>query len=117
MFLSGITKVPGGISAYGLTSRQLEQLESRYKSETDKLLLQVSRLQDVNRKLAVDKANLSADVEKREADLELSRQENRYEIFIFSLCLPSSHKPMMTDVTEVIDFFFFFYLRGNKFGL
>uniref|UniRef100_A0A3P8VGB9 Centrosomal protein 89 n=1 Tax=Cynoglossus semilaevis TaxID=244447 RepID=A0A3P8VGB9_CYNSE len=56
---------------------QLEQLESSYKSETDKLLLQVSRLQDVNRKLAVDKANLSADVEKREADLELSRQENR----------------------------------------
>lgn len=109
--------MPGGISAYGLTSRQLEQLESRYKSETDKLLLQVSRLQDVNRKLAVDKANLSADVEKREADLELSRQENRYEIFIFSLCLPSSHNPMMTDVTEVIDFFFFFYLRGNKFSL
>lgn len=99
--------MPGGISAYGLTSRQLEQLESSYKSETDKLLLQVSRLQDVNRKLAVDKANLSADVEKREADLELSRQENRYEIFIFSLCLPSSHNPMMTDVTEVIDFFFF----------
>ncbi|XP_071344372.1 centrosomal protein of 89 kDa isoform X2 [Trachinotus anak] len=56
---------------------QLEQQEKRNKSERDQLLLTVSRLQEENRSLALDKANLTADIKRMEAELELIRQANR----------------------------------------
>lgn len=60
-----------------LASRQLEQQESRTKTEMEETQLRLSSLQEENRRLALDKAHLSADVKKMEADLELTRQVNR----------------------------------------
>ncbi|XP_023285370.1 centrosomal protein of 89 kDa-like [Seriola lalandi dorsalis] len=56
---------------------QLEQQEKKNKSEMDQLHLRVSRLQEENRSLALDKANLTADIKRMEAELELTRQANR----------------------------------------
>ncbi|XP_069390605.1 centrosomal protein of 89 kDa isoform X2 [Paralichthys olivaceus] len=56
---------------------QQEKQENRNKSSMDELLLRVSSLQDENRSLALDKANLSADIKRMEAELELCRQDNR----------------------------------------
>ncbi|XP_074523232.1 centrosomal protein of 89 kDa [Halichoeres trimaculatus] len=64
-----------GIS--GRLRRQLEQQESRSKKEVEEMLLRLSSLQEENRRLALDKTRLSADVKTMEADLELSRQVNR----------------------------------------
>lgn len=61
-----------------LVLRQLEQQESRNKSEMDELLVRLSSLQEENRSLALDKANLSADIKRAEAELELTKQANRY---------------------------------------
>ncbi|KAF3833113.1 hypothetical protein F7725_026778 [Dissostichus mawsoni] len=55
---------------------KLEQQESKNKSEMDDFLIRLSSLQEENRSLAVDKANLTADV-KREAEQELTKQANR----------------------------------------
>uniref|UniRef100_A0A673A194 Centrosomal protein 89 n=1 Tax=Sphaeramia orbicularis TaxID=375764 RepID=A0A673A194_9TELE len=57
--------------------RQLEQQESRNKSDTDELLLKVSNLQEKNRSLTLEKADLSADIKRMETELELSEQTNR----------------------------------------
>ncbi|XP_041841899.1 centrosomal protein of 89 kDa isoform X2 [Melanotaenia boesemani] len=61
----------------GKLRRQLEQQESRNNSEMEKLLLRVSNLQEENKSLAVDKANLTADLKTVKAELELCRQANR----------------------------------------
>ncbi|XP_023118144.2 centrosomal protein of 89 kDa isoform X2 [Amphiprion ocellaris] len=61
----------------GKLRRQLEQQESRNKREMDELLLKVSSLQEENRSLALDKANLTADIKTKESELELCRQANR----------------------------------------
>ncbi|XP_044222813.1 centrosomal protein of 89 kDa [Thunnus albacares] len=61
----------------GKLRRQLEQQESKNRSEMDELLLRLSSLQEENRSLALDKANLSADMKRMEAELELARQANR----------------------------------------
>ncbi|XP_073320959.1 centrosomal protein of 89 kDa [Pagrus major] len=61
----------------GKLRRQLEQQESRNKNEMDELLLRLSSLQEENRSLALDKANLSADLKRMEAELELKKQANR----------------------------------------
>ncbi|XP_028258606.1 centrosomal protein of 89 kDa isoform X2 [Parambassis ranga] len=58
-------------------TRQLEQQESKYKSETEELLLRASSLQEENRSLALDKAKLTADLKTMEEELKLSRQVNR----------------------------------------
>lgn len=63
--------------------RQLEHQESSNKSEMEKLHLRLSSLQEENRSLAVDKANLSADLKKMESELELKKQANRYYISSF----------------------------------
>ncbi|KAM9764567.1 centrosomal protein of 89 kDa isoform 2-T2 [Menidia menidia] len=55
----------------------LEKQESRSKSEIDELLLRVSALQEENRSLVLDRANLTADVNTAKAELELCRQANR----------------------------------------
>ncbi|XP_029987051.1 centrosomal protein of 89 kDa [Sphaeramia orbicularis] len=61
----------------GKLRRQLEQQESRNKSDTDELLLKVSNLQEKNRSLTLEKADLSADIKRMETELELSEQTNR----------------------------------------
>ncbi|XP_070691206.1 centrosomal protein of 89 kDa [Pempheris klunzingeri] len=61
----------------GKLRRQLEQQESRNKSEVDELLLRLSSLQEENRSLALDKANLTADIKRMEAELELTKKANR----------------------------------------
>lgn len=61
-----------------LALRQLEQQESRNKSEMEELLLRLSSLQEDNRSLALDKANLTADLKRMESELELKKQANRY---------------------------------------
>lgn len=69
-----------------LVLRQLEEQESRNKNEMDELLLRLSSLQEENRSLALDKANLSADLKRMEAELELKKQANRYfKKILFSL--------------------------------
>lgn len=60
--------------------RQLEQQEGRNKTQEDDLHLRLSSLQEVNRSLALDKANLTADVKRMEAELQLTRQANRYKL-------------------------------------
>uniref|UniRef100_A0A8D0A2J5 Centrosomal protein 89 n=1 Tax=Sander lucioperca TaxID=283035 RepID=A0A8D0A2J5_SANLU len=60
-----------------LALRQLEQQESRNKSEMDELLLRLSSLQEENRSLALEKANLTADIRRMEAEQELAKQANR----------------------------------------
>ncbi|XP_044055591.1 centrosomal protein of 89 kDa isoform X3 [Siniperca chuatsi] len=64
-------------SIAGKLRGQLEQQESRNKSEMDKLLFRLSSLQEENRSLALDKANLTADIKRVEAELELTKQGNR----------------------------------------
>uniref|UniRef100_A0A3Q3WYG7 Uncharacterized protein n=1 Tax=Mola mola TaxID=94237 RepID=A0A3Q3WYG7_MOLML len=61
----------------GKLRRQLEQEESRNKSEMEKLLRKLSSLQEENRTLALDKANLTADLKRLESELELKKQANR----------------------------------------
>ncbi|XP_033963742.1 centrosomal protein of 89 kDa isoform X1 [Pseudochaenichthys georgianus] len=61
----------------GKLRRQLEQQESKNKSEMDDFLIRLSSLQEENRSLAVDKANLTADVKRMEAEQELTKQANR----------------------------------------
>ncbi|KAI4830251.1 hypothetical protein KUCAC02_001895 [Chaenocephalus aceratus] len=61
----------------GKLRRQLEQQESKNKSEMDDFLIRLSSLQEENRILAVDKANLTADVKRMEAEQELTKQANR----------------------------------------
>ncbi|XP_008296140.1 centrosomal protein of 89 kDa [Stegastes partitus] len=61
----------------GKLRRQLEQQENSNKREMDELLLRVSSLQEENRSLALDKANLTSDIQRKEAELELCRQANR----------------------------------------
>ncbi|XP_010791157.1 centrosomal protein of 89 kDa-like, partial [Notothenia coriiceps] len=60
----------------GKLKRQLEQQESKNKSEMDDFLIRLSSLQEENRSLAVDKANLTADVKRMEAEQELTKQAN-----------------------------------------
>ncbi|XP_034385460.1 centrosomal protein of 89 kDa [Cyclopterus lumpus] len=61
----------------GKLRRQLEQQESQNKSEMDELLLRLSSLQEENRSLALDKANLTADITRMEAEQGLNKQANR----------------------------------------
>ncbi|CAJ1048484.1 LOW QUALITY PROTEIN: multidrug resistance-associated protein 9-like [Xyrichtys novacula] len=61
----------------GKLRRQLEQLERMKKSEMEEMHLKLSSLQEENRSLALDKANLSADIKRMEAELELTRQASR----------------------------------------
>ncbi|XP_054471188.1 centrosomal protein of 89 kDa [Anoplopoma fimbria] len=61
----------------GKLRRQLEQQESRNKGEMDELLLRLSSLQEENRSLALDKANLTAEKKRMEAEQDLTRQANR----------------------------------------
>lgn len=61
-----------------LALRQLEQQDSRNKSEVDELLPRLSSLQEENRSLSLDKANLTADIKRMEVELELTKQANRY---------------------------------------
>ncbi|XP_051235570.1 centrosomal protein of 89 kDa isoform X3 [Dicentrarchus labrax] len=61
----------------GKLRRQLEQQESRNKSDMDELLVRLSSLQEDNRSLALDKANLTADIKRMEAELELHKRANR----------------------------------------
>ncbi|XP_034426783.1 centrosomal protein of 89 kDa isoform X1 [Hippoglossus hippoglossus] len=64
-------------SIAGKLRGQLEQQENSNKSTMDELLLRVSSLQEESRSLALDKANLGADIKRMEAELELCRQDNR----------------------------------------
>lgn len=59
------------------TFRQLEQEESKNKSEMNQLLLRVSSLREENRSLALRKTKLSSDVIALKAELQLCRQANR----------------------------------------
>ncbi|XP_029284322.1 centrosomal protein of 89 kDa isoform X2 [Cottoperca gobio] len=61
----------------GKLRRQSEQQDSKNKSETDELLIRLSTLQEENRSLALDKANLTADLKTMEAEWELTKQANR----------------------------------------
>ncbi|KAK5874497.1 hypothetical protein PBY51_019437 [Eleginops maclovinus] len=61
----------------GKLRRQLEQLESKNKREMDDFLIRWSSLQEENRSLALDKANLTADIKRMEAEQELTQQANR----------------------------------------
>ncbi|XP_060898309.1 centrosomal protein of 89 kDa isoform X1 [Labrus mixtus] len=61
----------------GKLRRQLEQQESRNKSEMDEMLFRLSSLQEENRSLAVDKANLSANLKRLETELEVTEQASR----------------------------------------
>ncbi|XP_049458276.1 centrosomal protein of 89 kDa isoform X1 [Epinephelus fuscoguttatus] len=61
----------------GKLRRQLEQQEGRNRSEMDELLLRLSSLQEENRSLALDKANLTADIKRMETEQELTKQANR----------------------------------------
>ncbi|TNN68337.1 Centrosomal protein [Liparis tanakae] len=61
----------------GKLRRQLEQQESQNKSEMDELLLRLSSLQEENMRLALDKANLTADIKRMEAEQDLTKQANR----------------------------------------
>lgn len=61
-----------------LALRQLEQQESRNKGEMDGFLLRLSSLQEENRSLALDKANLTADLKRVETELDIKKQSNRY---------------------------------------
>ncbi|KAF7652738.1 hypothetical protein LDENG_00092680 [Lucifuga dentata] len=64
-------------SIAGKLRRQLEQEESRAKSEADKLVLRASSLQEENIRLAVEKANMAADIKRMETEIELCRQADR----------------------------------------
>ncbi|XP_067351132.1 centrosomal protein of 89 kDa isoform X2 [Channa argus] len=64
-------------SIAGKLRKQLEQQESRNKSEVDELLRRVSTLEEQNRSLGLDKANLTADVKTLEAEIKLTRQAKR----------------------------------------
>ncbi|XP_028333070.1 centrosomal protein of 89 kDa isoform X2 [Gouania willdenowi] len=57
--------------------RQLEQQQSSSQMEKDELFGRVSRLQEENKRLAQDKANLTAILITSQAELELSKQGNR----------------------------------------
>ncbi|XP_061819427.1 centrosomal protein of 89 kDa-like [Nerophis lumbriciformis] len=61
----------------GRLRRQLEQEQSRNVEELEEVRLQASGLQVHNRSLLADNAKLTADVQRMEAELELSRQANR----------------------------------------
>ncbi|XP_047219971.1 centrosomal protein of 89 kDa isoform X2 [Girardinichthys multiradiatus] len=64
-------------SIAGKLTRQLEEQESRNKSEKEQLLLKMSGLQEENRSLALDKARLTADVKTVKTELENCKQANR----------------------------------------
>ncbi|XP_055363359.1 centrosomal protein of 89 kDa isoform X3 [Betta splendens] len=61
----------------GKLRRQLEQQESRSKSEIEDLIFRVSSLQEESRSLVLDKANLKDDLKRMEAELKLTRQAHR----------------------------------------
>ncbi|KAM7423640.1 hypothetical protein PAMA_000137 [Pampus argenteus] len=61
----------------GKLRRKLEMQENKNKIEMDELLPRVSSLQEENRSLALDKANLTSDIKRMEAELELTRRANR----------------------------------------
>lgn len=73
-----------------LALRQLEQQESKNKSEMDELLLRLSSQQEESRSLALDKANLTADIKRMEVEQAVTKQANRYKMYCF-LCLISSY--------------------------
>ncbi|KAM4597370.1 centrosomal protein of 89 kDa [Fundulus diaphanus] len=64
-------------SIAGKLRRQLEEQESRHKSEKEQLLLKTSSLQEEKRSLALDKASLTADVKTVRTELEHFKQANR----------------------------------------
>ncbi|KAK2853475.1 hypothetical protein Q5P01_006136 [Channa striata] len=64
-------------SIAGKLRRSLEQQETKNKSEVDELLRRVSKLQEQNRSLALDKANLAEDVKRMEAEIKFTRQAKR----------------------------------------
>ncbi|XP_037602775.1 centrosomal protein of 89 kDa isoform X2 [Sebastes umbrosus] len=64
-------------SIAGKLRRQLEQQESKNKSEMDELLLRLSSLQEESRSLALDKANLTADMKRMEVEQAVTKQANR----------------------------------------
>ncbi|KAM4744667.1 centrosomal protein of 89 kDa isoform 2-T2 [Anableps anableps] len=64
-------------SITGKLRRQLEEQESRNKSDKEQLLLKMSSLQEENRSLALDKASLTADVKTVKTELERCKQANR----------------------------------------
>ncbi|XP_061921930.1 centrosomal protein of 89 kDa-like [Entelurus aequoreus] len=61
----------------GRLRRQLEQEQGRNMEEVEEVRLQASGLQVHNCSLLADNAKLTADVQRMEAELELSRQANR----------------------------------------
>lgn len=61
-----------------LALRQLEQQESRAKREMEELLLRLSNLQEENKSLALDKANLAVNLKRMKSEVELKKQANRY---------------------------------------
>ncbi|KAM8895025.1 centrosomal protein of 89 kDa [Spinachia spinachia] len=61
----------------GKLRRQLEHQEIRIRSEMDDLLLRLSSLQEENRSLALDKANLTADKMRMEAEQDLTKRAHR----------------------------------------
>lgn len=63
---------------YNLVLRQLEQQESLAKREMEELLLKLSNLQEENKGLVLDKANLGADLKRMRSELQLRKQANRY---------------------------------------
>lgn len=81
-----------------LPLRQLEQQESKNKSEMDDFLIRLSSLQEENRILAVDKANLTADVKRMEAEQELTKQANRSLLCFYwmSLGMSNVHSILLT---------------------
>ncbi|PWA18829.1 hypothetical protein CCH79_00004804, partial [Gambusia affinis] len=64
-------------SIAGKLRRQLEQQERRNESEKEQLLLKMSSLQEENRRLALDKVSLTADVRTVKTELERCKQANR----------------------------------------
>lgn len=63
-----------------LALRLVEQQEIQNKTEMDELLLQLSKLQEENKSLGLDKANRTSDMKRMDAELGLIRQANRFQL-------------------------------------
>ncbi|XP_041650524.1 centrosomal protein of 89 kDa [Cheilinus undulatus] len=81
----------------GKLRRQLEQQESRNKREMDKMIYKLSSLQEENRSLAMDRANLSADIKRMEAELELTKQANRKAVRKMSMLKQQKDECMLKE--------------------
>ncbi|XP_055011019.1 centrosomal protein of 89 kDa isoform X2 [Boleophthalmus pectinirostris] len=61
----------------GKLRRQLEQQENRNKNNTEELLLKMTRLEEDNRNLNLDKENLSTAIKSLQMELKISKQAYR----------------------------------------